>query len=635
MHAKQSFAAFTAPQMAAAALSKVKLGSQEMLAEGGYRGGNRIVLLSTSPYSGIWRQIQTDKARVVRASVGQPRWQGASSMGGIKRAELIDPANQRIWPQHVKRALTYMRANMAERITLTGLASACGVPERTLLRQFQRFVGLAPLAYLRRLRLNTAKSELASAQNNDAISDIAMRCGFSHLGRFATEYRRLFGETPSTTRQRVRVRAADSALAKNGASCFGDSPPSPLPAMEREKPSLLILPLRTETLQESLEARDLTERLAATLSRIRVAAVALARPSHPVSLSVSQPRNAGTQYCLRGRLTQRGERLRVIVRLVDVVADRHVWGDSFDGSVNDPFELQDRVVEAVLCGVVSHITDDEIGRASNKNPRDVGAYDLTLRALPLILNANAASAQKAVAILNHAVDIDPANSTALALLAYSQIELVGRYATTSPADALNAATRLSQRALLLDNNDPLALVASAGVAGSQGQSDEANSLLTRALAIDPTSAWAWERYAYSQLSFLPLGIRFEREAHIAHTPHADRVIADFRRALRLRGPRISRSNCFQGIALAHGMAGRWDEARFWMRKALAENPGGTWIHRCMSSIAFKVDDQAGVVHSVDHLCRAHPHLTVSWHADHISADPGWLEALAKAGMPLS
>ena len=72
-----------------------------------------------------------------------------------------------------------------------------------------------------------------------------------------------------------------------------------------------------------------------------------------------------------------------------------------------------------------------------------------------------------------------------------------------------------------------------------------------------------------------------------------------------------------------------------MRKALAENPGGTWIYRCMSSIAFKVDDQAGVVQSVDHLRRAHPHLTVSWHANHFSADPGWLEALAKAGMPLS
>ena len=145
-------------------------------------------------------------------------------MDGIERTELIEPDSRRPLPQHVKRALAYMRANMAERITLAGLASACAMPERTLLRQFQRFVGVPPLGYLRRLRLNVAKSELASAHNDDAISDIAIRCGFSHLGRFATEYRRLFGETPSATRQRVR---ASGELAN--VSRFGDSRPRRCP----------------------------------------------------------------------------------------------------------------------------------------------------------------------------------------------------------------------------------------------------------------------------------------------------------------------------------------------------------------------------------------------------------------------
>ena len=81
-------------------------------------------------------------------------------MDGIEPAQLIEPDSPRLLPQHVKRALAYMRANMAERITLAGLASACGASERTLLKQFQRFVGLPPLGYLRRLRLNVARSEL-------------------------------------------------------------------------------------------------------------------------------------------------------------------------------------------------------------------------------------------------------------------------------------------------------------------------------------------------------------------------------------------------------------------------------------------------------------------------------------------
>ena len=417
-------------------------------------------------------------------------------MAGIERAELTERDNRHLWPQHVKRALGYMRANMAERITLTGLASACGVPERTLLRQFQRFVGIAPLAYLRRMRLDAAKRELASAQNNAAICDIAMRCGFSHLGRFATEYRRLFGETPSSTRQRVRGLAADALANSGGAPCRSDSPHSPLPAIERAKPSLLIMPLRTETLQESHEARDLTERLAATLSRIRVAAVALAHPSRTVSDHASQPRNAGTQYCLLGRLTRRDERTRVVVRLVDVVADRHLWGDSFDGYVNDPFELQDRVVDGVLCGVVSRITDTEIERFNNKDPRDRAARDLALRALPLVLGTSVRSAERAIGMLSSAITMDPADAIATALLAYCHAQLTGYHRAEPVADGWASARSLSRRAGVLDNDDPLVTLARGTVASFLKQPEEQEALVARALAMDPTSAWAWERRAY-------------------------------------------------------------------------------------------------------------------------------------------
>ncbi|HEV3197478.1 MAG TPA: AraC family transcriptional regulator, partial [Bryobacteraceae bacterium] len=90
-------------------------------------------------------------------------------------------------PRHVKRALAYMRSNMAEKITLPALASACAAPERTLLKQFQKSVGVSPLAYLRRLRLNLARRELLRADCKREIADIAISCGFTHLGRFATE----------------------------------------------------------------------------------------------------------------------------------------------------------------------------------------------------------------------------------------------------------------------------------------------------------------------------------------------------------------------------------------------------------------------------------------------------------------
>jgi AraC-like DNA-binding protein/TolB-like protein len=544
------------------------------------------------------------------------RKEEVSLMDGSGRIEPNLSLDQTVLPSLVKRALAYMRGNLAEKITLSDVMQACATSERTLLKQFKKCVGLSPLVYLRRYRLNAARHELLTEGSDEAIADIAIRCGYPHLGRFAGEYRRLFGESPSATRERVRPQTADRApVGKNAAYCR-----SSVAAVWRERPSLVILPLRTETLQESLQARDLTEQLAATLAHVRVASVVLAHPSSPVSMNAPQPRNTGTQYCLLGRLKQHGQRMRVTVRLLEVATDRHLWGDSFDGSIDNPLELQDRVADTVVRGVATNITDAEVARASSKDPRDRGARELVLQAFPLILNADAGSALKAAALLHSAIDTDPADATAAALLAFSQLQLIGYYGTESQGAAFNVAVQHLRRAVLLDDSDPLVLVARAALAEWLPQPDDAGTPLSRALAIDPTSTWAWERRAYARLS-----------------EDADHAIADFQQALQLRGPAMARTNCFHGIACAHLCAGRWEDADLWLRKALAENPRAHWIHRTISRLALRRGDVPGIARAVECLRRAHPFLTVSFLAGNhpvSTCDPDWLGAVADAGLPL-
>jgi AraC-like DNA-binding protein/tetratricopeptide (TPR) repeat protein len=534
-------------------------------------------------------------------------------MDVIERIADIEPDRRQPLPLLMKRALDHMRENLGEKITLSSLAHACCAPERTLLRQFERFIGLSPLACLRRLRLNAARSELLEASSRDSIADIATRCGFSHLGRFATEYRRLFGEMPSATKQRINVRVEVSrSIARTTASR-----PS---IVGNKRPSLLILPLRTATLHEGLEARDLTERLAAALSRMGIASVALAHPSHAASVDAPQSRDLRADYCLAGRLTRCDERTRVIVRLVDVAADRHVWGDSFDGSVRDPFELQDRIVDCVLCNAVSHITDAEIERATRKDPNDLAARDLALRVLPLILASNGPSAERAMAMLGPAVELHPADAVLTALLACCHLQLTGYDATVTVAGAREVARRLSQTAGLLDNGDPMVTIARATVAGALLQHDEDEALTARALAMDPTSAWTWERQGY-------LRLRRPEDADVA--------IGDFQRSMRLRGPALSRASCLHGIGAAHHAAGRFEQTTFWVRKALAETPDAVWMHKLLSCAANKIGDKATVAASVECMRRARPNATVSQFVEVWPyADTGWLEAIARAGMPL-
>ena len=362
--------------------------------------------------------------------------------------QLTDASSQCALPHRVRHALDYMRANIGEKVTLTGLATACAMPERTLLNKFRKFVGLSPLAYLLHLRLNAARDELLNTDDGATIADIASRCGFTHLGRFATAYRSAFRESPSATRRRVRAPLDLDAPARDGDDVSG---------LQRrigllpELPSLVVLPLSTETLKESQEARHLTEQLAAALSRMRAGAVSLAHPYRPLTTHAPRPRNAGTQYCLTGRLTQRGERTRVIVRLIDVAADRHIWGDSFDGSAGDPFELCDRVTDRVLTSVVASITDAEISRAREADVESTTVRDLAMRALPLIMDTTVSGTRKAIAILTRATELDPTNALAVALLAACHAQIQWRYGTPSAgarvrrSDAAFGARRSSRR----------------------------------------------------------------------------------------------------------------------------------------------------------------------------------------------
>lgn len=109
----------------------------------------------------------------------------------------------RIAPRDVRRALDYIHEHAGEPIGLGNLVRASGVAGRTLLKHFRDFHGVSPMRYVRNRRLQRARDQLLGAEPG-SVSEIAVRWGFTHLGRFAVEYRRRFGESPSSTRARAQ-----------------------------------------------------------------------------------------------------------------------------------------------------------------------------------------------------------------------------------------------------------------------------------------------------------------------------------------------------------------------------------------------------------------------------------------------
>jgi transcriptional regulator GlxA family with amidase domain len=100
-----------------------------------------------------------------------------------------------------------LTAHIGRQLNMPALCSAIGVPERTLRVCCSEFLGMSPTRYLLLRRLNMARSALRRADPATAsVAEIARRCQFPELGRFAVAYRTIFGEMPSATLRRSLIK---------------------------------------------------------------------------------------------------------------------------------------------------------------------------------------------------------------------------------------------------------------------------------------------------------------------------------------------------------------------------------------------------------------------------------------------
>ena len=493
--------------------------------------------------------------------------------------------------RHVRRALDHMRTNLPNRITLPDLSAAAALSERGLLRQFERFLGVSPMTHLLRLRLAAARAELLRPDSARSVAEVGLGCGLPHLGRFAAEYRKAFGELPSATARRVREATDGIPLAEGNGSRVAE----PAPFVTRLRPSLTVLPLRTETVGERRAAQEILEQLAATLSRSRAASVSFLDPATPLARQIARaPKvSADARYCLQGRLLQRDERVRVTLWLTDD-AGRHVWGDSWDGANTALFNFSQMVIDRAICGIVPALTGAEIERLGQKDPRSLAARELLIRSFPLLMKVDEDHANRALAIATRAMELDADDALGPAFAAYSRLRLISDGAATEPFAMRSEMLQLAQRAALLDTGDPLVTTALAGVAMLSGQRDLAEPLVERAVAQDPTSGWAWERKGFM---------------HIEDSPEL--AIACFDRAIRLLGPHLPKENCAVGILQSHRAKRDYERASHFARGLLADNPSAMISHRFLICFESILGRPWAAWQSADALRRIHPHFSFS------------------------
>ena len=175
----------------------------------------------------------------------------------------------------------------------------------------------------------------------------------------------------------------------SGLSATGEgSPPLALP----DKPSIAVLPFVNMSGDANQEyfADGMAEEIITALSRIKWLFV-IARTSSFTykgkAIDVKEiGRTLGVRYVLEGSVRKADQRVRITAQLIDAVSSVHLWAHRFDGSLEDVFELQDKVAISVAGVIEPELIDAEIRRSVEAPTKDPTAYDFYLRALSLVRN---------------------------------------------------------------------------------------------------------------------------------------------------------------------------------------------------------------------------------------------------------
>jgi adenylate cyclase len=197
----------------------------------------------------------------------------------------------------------------------------------------------------------------------------------------------------------------------------------------------------------------------------------------------------GVRYVVEGSLRKAGNRVRISCQLVEAASGQHLWAERFDGTLEDSFDLQDRITESVIGSVGPVLRGAEIERARRKPEASQDVYDLTLRALFPAFAETPEGNEEAMRLLSQALALDPAFPTANALAAWCRQQRHLTEWPTAQDDDREAAKRLARAAIATGADVPLALAVGGAVrAALTRDHDLALAAVDRATMLSPNAA---------------------------------------------------------------------------------------------------------------------------------------------------
>jgi TolB-like protein/class 3 adenylate cyclase len=344
-----------------------------------------------------------------------------------------------------------------------------------------------------------------------------------------------------------------------------------------KRPSIAVLPFQNMSGDPEQEyfADGMVDEIITGLSRIKWLLVTSRNSSFiyknkPASVKEIAEK-LGVRYVLEGGVRKSGSRVRITVQLIDATNDTHLWAEQYDRLLDDVFALQDEITMRVVAAIEPSVRKAEIERVRRQRPENLDAYDLVLRAMPLVFTRMPREAALAVPLLQDALRLEPNYSSAHAFLSWC---LHARYIRGDmQQDDKMAAIRHAHAAISSGNDDATTLaVAAFIIALDEHDLDTSLRLFDRALEISNSNIIALSCSATTLALLGKFEIAVERAQRAVQLSPFD--------------PFNFRSN--QALAMAYLCTDRYSEAADAAKSIIDVNPEYSYAYAFLAAALWRL-----------------------------------------------
>jgi TolB-like protein len=405
--------------------------------------------------------------------------------------------------------------------------------------------------------------------------------------------------------------------------------PETVPLSVPDKGSIGVLPFAnlSDGAEQEYFADGITEEIIMALSNVRTFTVLARNSTFAYKGKAVDAKEIGSvlgvHYLVEGSVRRAGDRVRVTAKLIDATTGDHIWAERYDGTLDDIFDVQDRITSTIVGTIEPELVRAEARRVGAKRPDNMDAYDHLLRGLGHMYKLTPEDTHEALKCFESAIELDSKYGLAHVYASWCYRRDVQQRGLMLSDEDQRKALNLAYTGLRLARDDPFVLAYSAEtIIHIERNFEEGLALIDRAISLNSNSHRFWNSKAEVHV------MRGETEAAIAA---AERAIG-----LSPNNPAIWVSHYC--IAKAHLQELRFEQAVRFAKQSIRHNHYNASPYLVWAAAAAQLGHREEARQALEGAIKITPQLTVGrfaefWPVARYKNLDAYLDGLRKAGLP--